>query len=355
MPGQPTIRRIRLPVAVAIGTVLVGAAAAIGWWRYRSLDPVAEAERAVASQDFARSVDLLSPYLLRHPDDLRGQFLYAQTLRRLKRPAEAQKALLRAMQLGLSEAEGRREFALAEALKGFGNNAERNLLDVLAERPDDGEVLQALAEGYASSRRWEEADRAYTRWHEREPHRLEVRLERGRMRLRAAQHLAGRLADAAADFREVLRRAPDHYEARLNLAHCLLSDANMAEARAELLICRRLRSDRIEPLVGLAACALEERDWAESETLLKEALELDASSAYAWVMLGDLYLRQQEFRKAIPTYSRALELAPRDKGAHLKLAQALRGDGQEEQAREQERIYQQLLGEGMQRSGAGPP
>ena len=66
-------------------------------------------------------------------------------MRHLGRPAESQASLKRAMDLGLNPAEGRREFALSEAAKGFTPNAERNLIDTLRERPDDREILAALA------------------------------------------------------------------------------------------------------------------------------------------------------------------------------------------------------------------
>jgi Flp pilus assembly protein TadD len=116
----------------------------------------------------------------------------------------------------------------------------------------------------------------------------------------------------------------------------------MAEAKQELLVCQRLRPDRVEPLVGLAACAIEERDYDQAQSLLNRALELDPASAYVLGMLGDLCLRRQQFDQAILYFRRVLDLEPRNKGARLKLAQALRRTGELEQAKEEERLYEEL-------------
>src|SRR5260370_10876484 len=107
------------------------------------------------------------------------------------------------MKLGLSESEGRREFALAEVQKEFSPNAEKNLQNVLEERPDDIEVLQALAEGYAQAERREEAERCYTRLLELAPDRLDFHLQRGQVRLADVQRYRGRPEAPAAGFRAV--------------------------------------------------------------------------------------------------------------------------------------------------------
>src|SRR5205823_4820100 len=93
------------------------------------------------------------------------------------------------------------------------------------------------------------------------------------------------------------------------------------------------------------ACAIEERAWDHAQSLLQQAQEREPQSAYVLGMQGDLHLRQQQYDRAIPLFQRVLDLEPRNKGAHLKLAQALRFGGKAEEAKEQERIYQQLADE----------
>src|SRR5260370_13425209 len=94
--------------------VLVPAAVTAGWWYYWPHYMLARAESAVAREDLAQAGELLDQLIRTEPKNLRAHLLRVQVLRRLKKPTEAQAALLKAMKLGLSESEGRREFALAE-------------------------------------------------------------------------------------------------------------------------------------------------------------------------------------------------------------------------------------------------
>jgi predicted Zn-dependent protease len=323
--------------------VLVPAAALTGWWFYWPYYRLAQAEQAVAAGDWPRAEPLLQPLTHAEPPQLRPQILLARTLRHLGRADEAETLLRKASRLGLPEQEFRRELALTRALRGFTPAVEHHLEECLRERPDDVEVHQALAEGYTAARRWEDADRCYTSWLALQPGRKEALMGRGRMRLNAGSgHHIGRVANAAADFREVLRQDPSDYEARLSLAHCLAADARMPEAKEHLQVCRRQHPDRLEPLVGLAACALEARDWDEAERLLREALTIEPRSTYVLMMQGDLALRRERFEDAITWFRKVLEEEPRKKPARLKLAQALRGAGRAAEADEQLRLYQEL-------------
>lgn len=320
----------------------VPAGVAVAWWNFWPYLQLRQAEAAAAAGDAARAEAILQPLTRQNPHWLRAHFRRAQVLRQLGRPVEAQAALYQAMQLGLSEADGRREFALCEALKAFTPNAEANLQDVLKERPDDWEILKALAEGYADTERWQEADEFFTHWLDRQPDRADAWMARGRARRAALGVSHGRAGAAADDFREVLRRQPDNFEARLLLSHCLLSDARVAEAKEELLRLQQERPERFEPWLGLATCAVEARDWDGAESLLRQALEREPRSALALTLQGDVNLRRERLDQAVACFEQALALEPRNKGARLKLAQALRQLGKTDQAKEQERIYQEL-------------
>src|SRR5262245_32850545 len=129
--------------------VIVPCAAAAGWWYYWPTYRLHQAETALTAGNLAQADQILKELARPNPAQPRIYLLDAQVLRRLTQPAAAQRTLHRAMKLGLSEAEGRREFALAEAVKQFSPNAERNLLTVLKERPGDEEIVRALAAGYA--------------------------------------------------------------------------------------------------------------------------------------------------------------------------------------------------------------
>ena len=127
-------RRIH-PLALVL-VVAVPAAAAAGWWFYLPHYQWNRARAAAAAGDWQRAAGLLRPITLEEPASYEPYFLYAQALRHLRQPAQAQAELLLAVRRGLPEAEGRREFALAEVLKGFTPKAEENLRRVLQERRD---------------------------------------------------------------------------------------------------------------------------------------------------------------------------------------------------------------------------
>jgi tetratricopeptide (TPR) repeat protein len=227
-------------------------------------------------------------------------------------------------------------------LKGFTPRAEENLRRVLQERPDDPEVIEALAAGCSAEHRWQEANDWYTRLVAVDPHQPDWLLKRGKLRLDATGYQFGRPDRAAEDFREVIRRRPDDFDARLYLAHSLLSDAKVAQARTDLLVCRKQRPDRVEPLVGLALCAAEDRQWDQAEGLLNEALALDPKDTHVLLRMGDLQLRRQNLDAAVRFYRQVLDLDPRNKGARLKLAQAYRSRGELDKAGEEERRYREL-------------
>ena len=88
--------------------------------------------------------------------------------------------------------------------------------------------------------------------------------------------------EAADDCRFILRQDPKDYHARFLLAHCLLSDAHMAEAESELLVCQKIRPADSRPVLGLAHCAVDRGDLERAQTLLSQALQLNPNVAEIW-------------------------------------------------------------------------
>jgi protein O-GlcNAc transferase len=264
------------------------------------------------------------------------QLLYAQVLRRLGRGPDAWAPLRAAVEGGLPEPEGRREYALLEAEEDF-PLAEKSLRRVLEDSPNDVEALQALAEGYAKSRRWQEAEDAYTRWLEVQPEQVKIIVARGHARLELS-----RLEQAEADFRQALATSPNHFQARLSLAQCLLSDFKVEDAQAEFVRCHQLLPARPEPLVGMAACAWERGYLDQAQALAKQALALDPALTPALTLLGIIHLRRQRYDLAIPAFERVILLNPRDKQAHLYLSQALTKNGDLEKAKKHESLFKEL-------------
>jgi tetratricopeptide (TPR) repeat protein len=310
------------------------------WWfywpSYHRSQVLKEAERLLSSGQIAEADTIVLASLKSELDDMPMQFLHARILRRLGQHAQAGMALARATKLGLPEKDGMREFVLNEASGNF-NRLEPALKQLLESNPDDVEVEEALAEGYGRSQRWQEAERANGRMLELEPGRHEIRLARGKARLEL-----GRYDGAAADFKEYLANVPDHFEARLLLAHCFLSNTHIAEAQKELSQCRRLQPTHPGPLIGLANCALEMGELENAQTLIQEARILGPGDPLVLHVQGSLYLRRRRYDLAVPLYETILKSNPRDKQAHLKLAQALSQTGEQKRAQEHQEAFQQL-------------
>src|SRR5262249_10111272 len=133
---------------------------------------------------------------------------------------------------------------------------------------------------------WNDSERCFDRLVQLQPDQVDVQLLRGHLYMDRDQY-----EKAAGVFRDILRRSPGNFTARLLLAHSLLAEAHMAEAEPELIVCRQLRPDTPEPLLGLAACAQERGDNAKALTLLGQAYELDPGSIPILTEIGTLQLQ----------------------------------------------------------------
>jgi tetratricopeptide (TPR) repeat protein len=76
------------------------------------------------------------------------------------------------------------------------------------------------------------------------------------------------------------------------------------------------------PLVQLARCRLKTGDLEGAQGAASQAVERDADSASAWVLLGDIALRGERLDEAETMYSRAHERGPDDQWAYAKLVEA---------------------------------
>jgi tetratricopeptide (TPR) repeat protein len=332
--------RLRHVVIVLTAIIVIPAGICIWWWyywpAYHKHQVLVKAEQILEAGEFAKCEQEISQLLRTEPNDMRAQFLHGRSLRRLGRHEEAALALMTALQLGFPEDEGKRELALNQAAVQF-NSAEPLLKRIQETDPGDLEVAEILAQGYSRSQRWPEAEQACTILLKTYPGVVPYRFMRGQARLEL-----GHYDLAAADFRALLENSPKQFDARLLLAHCLLSNAHIAEAENELLACRKLQPAHPGPLIGLANCALENGNLDKAQELIQEARALAPNAPMALHIQGSLYLRRQRYDLAIPLYEALLKVNDRDKEAHLKLAQALAQTGDLKRAQEHQDLFQQL-------------
>lgn len=158
---------------------------------------------------------------------------------------------------------------LATAYRGAGDRAAAiaALETGMARRPDDMEMLAALAYLELESGREEAAAENLEKVLERQPGDAALRFD-----LALLCQKRGDGERAAAHYRELLARVPDHFGARFNLGMLLLGGGKLAEGTAQL----------------------------------EEAAKLNPEDAQVRERLGDAYSLMQQYEKAAANYRAAL-------------------------------------------------
>ena len=323
----------RWMIAAALGVLLIGGA--VVWFGQKQ--PDAAPEPAPAENELVAEERAAREGVRERPSDPAAYVRAARARCKLGRFAEAESDLLRAIQLGLPQPEAQREVVLLKAHQDWPPTMDALFQKVVRENPDDADLLLAVADGYSAKGRWREAEPLYTQLLAREPGRAEWRFKRGVARMRDAYY-----ATAADDFRAALAHDPEHYEARLFLAHSLLGDAHMAAAERELLACRQQRPGAAEPLIGLATCAAERNDLAAAERLLDEAAKLAGESPVVLQQRATIYLHQERTELAIATLKKLVALDPNHLQGHLHISQEYLATGNAPEAARHEEIYKDL-------------
>ena len=138
-------------------------------------------------------------------------------------------------------------------------------------------------------------------------------------------HRAGRLAAAAAGYRQVLSKAPDDPDALHLLGLVALDQGEPARATAliQQAISHAPRYAAAHSSLGNALRAVGRA--TEAEQCYRRAIELDPKCTSAFNNLGLLLYERGDFDAAVAHCRRAVELAPRLAEAHNNLGNALRG------------------------------
>jgi predicted TPR repeat methyltransferase len=164
-----------------------------------------------------------------------------------------------------------------------------------------------------------------------------------------SHHMAGRLDEAAAIYREYLRSNPSHWETLLALGTIALQSgqferaqyflgeaARLAPASLDALRLRgaalmqlgrhaaalacfdqalRVKPDFIEGLVNRAVALFEMKRLDEALSGLDRVLALDPQNAVAWTNRGNVFQAQKRFDEALACYDKALALQPEQETA----------------------------------------
>ena len=245
-----------------------------------------EAEAAVA---------LLRPAASRHPDDVWVNHVLALALDSLGPSAREESLRYYTANRTLRPETGHQVAHLLERM-GRGREAEAVLRHLVGRRPEDPHHLVCLANHLKGAGRPGEAARF---------------LER-----------------AVASARAAIRRKPDDFDVYIYLAPVLAMLGKVDEAIAEYRVMIRLRPDYADGRVGLGVIlAADKHDYAAAEAEYLEAIRLKPDSALAHYNLGHALGNAGKTDLAIAAFREAIRLKPAYAQAHHNLGVSLQRQG----------------------------
>jgi len=211
------------------------------------------------------------------------------------------------------------------------------------EADPDSEYLNAgLAELYAKTGRIAEAVREAQDIIKRDPNNLEARKLLGRIYLRSLGDLQSgtqsqeMLKLAVEQFQQIVRLEPDNVDDHLLLGRLYRLDSDLVKAESEFKAAIHIQPDSEEGLTSLAYLYNEEGDTTRAAALLNQVPDA-ARSSKLYSALGYTYELQKDYKKAIASYRKAVELDRENLESLRGLAQNLMNDGQYDAALEQYR------------------
>ncbi|HTQ53010.1 MAG TPA: tetratricopeptide repeat protein [Bryobacteraceae bacterium] len=209
------------------------------------------------------------------------------------------------------------------------------LAELNKQFPDDPEVLYLSVHVFSdlslrASQRLIAADPSSYQVHELNAEALETQ---------------GKWSEAAAEYREVLKRNPDLPGIHYRIGRLLLSNPKSAAATADAR--REFEEElKIDPRNAGAEYVLGElarRDGLDQAAIdhFRHAATLDAGFADAFIGLGRTLLADGRTAEAIPALESAVKLNPNSAMAHYELATAYSRSGRKEEAAREYRLQKQ--------------
>jgi predicted Zn-dependent protease len=319
-----------------------------GSYHYRA------AEEALERRDFAEADAHLKKCLDASPGNLTWRLAAAQTARRRGDYRAAQD------RLAAYEKEGGSAEALAQERKLLlAQQGDPALIDALLsscegrpKAPETASVLEAVLQGIDTALKAASAKgakpppeylararRAAGLWLELRPGPADQ--AQGLVWRADFLRLGNDRPGAVAELRKALEVAPDHFEARLELAE-LVAPEDPREAAGLLEALRRRHPDdnRVRYPLALVRRSLGQPD--EAKQLLDEVLASEPDHAEALVVRGELALDAQQPAEAERLLRRAWTLAPDEPEANLALSNCLKVQGRADEAKTYEDRFLQI-------------
>lgn len=304
---------------------------------------VADARRALTSQNFADAQSSLRIAGILDPNNSRVVLLHARIERHLEDYVGATSSLLQAKRLGIGAETVQFERLLAHAQQGQLNDASIRSKDLLSDPcVDPVEVCEAFVRG---AFRRDDSKLLYSllnHWSEISPNDPRQFLLRGRM---WEENQSWQAAEAA--YRVVLQLDQNNTPGKFGLAICLMQQSRFHDALRQYESILKAEPNNTTAIVGRAKCHSELGDLGLAKKLFLEVLQRDPQDFIARLELGRLEFAQNQFKKAVFWLKPLAQQYPYDLDVRYHLAMALRADGHHEQALEHfhhlETLQQQLV------------
>lgn len=199
------------------------------------------------------------------------------------------------------------------------SEAEDWLKKAMASNPQSASVQVSWGRYLISTQRYSEAEATLKKAALLDPQALAPALALGDL-------YSGRLNNpkaAAAAFRQATRIDPQHAGAQHGLGMSLLATGQFAESESALKKALTLAKDNPLPKLSLGRVYLAQGKFTEAVQLFGEILDGNRNLPAALIGRGDGHFGKLDFQTAAKDYQHAIQLAPKNAEAHLKLGMSL--------------------------------
>jgi len=261
----------------------------------------------------------------RNPDDINMTALLGATLLKAGEVQEAETFLRRAIELAPSFAKPHEDLGYLLVEQGRPEEAlpilnKATRLDPALERAHlyTGKALALLGKG-------KEADVAFEKSFKLNPLRKKLAM--------AAEHRkAGRLNEAKALCREVLRIDQENVDALRVMGAVALSEGRLDEAVRFFRRAVDHAPDFVGAIIDLGQALKEQNRFEEAIACFHNAIRIEPGNVKAHFLLGSTLSPSALTYEAIEAFERTLELRPDHVGAHLGLGHVLKTVGRQDEA-----------------------
>lgn len=306
---------------------------------FRVQQHLAAAERATVHYDFEEAERHLTDCLQLQPHSAALHLRMARVARRANHFELAEQHLRKCREIEGRNQENALESLLLRAQSGDIADTERLLLEqVNLGSSDTNQILEALAQGYVHIYHPDAAMGCLNRLLKREPNNVSALLLRASL-----WNTAGNFSGAEEDCRRAVKAQPEHRKARLRFGESLLLSKQPQEALRQYEYLRQHPDgDDVEVLLGLARCHRRLGDLPTARRLLEEVLGQKPHQGSALIERGQIALEIESPAAAEKWFRQAAADYPFDPQSKYLLAQALRKQGREAEAREYETVRARL-------------